>query len=104
VFTLNNLLTLGALGALAECHLKIPDDIALVGFDDEEWMRVVTPPLTAVHQPIEQMAHAAWSRLMARVDGETSPPQQLRLPCTIEIRESTSRLRTLPQLTDLAVT
>jgi DNA-binding LacI/PurR family transcriptional regulator len=103
LFTLNNLLTLGALGALTECRLKVPDDIALVGFDDEEWMHVVTPPLTAVRQPIQEMAHAAWGRLMARVDGDSSPPQQFRLPCTIEIRESTSRPREVPEPADLAV-
>ena len=88
LFTLNNLATLGALDALAAAGLAVPGDIALAGFDDEPWMHVVSPPLTAVRQPVEQMGLAAWARLMARVAGDTSPPQQVRLACSLEIRAS----------------
>jgi LacI family transcriptional regulator len=90
LFTLNNVATLGAIGALAASGLHVPHDIALVGFDDEEWMRVVSPPLTAVRQPIEDMAQAAWSRLMARIGGDTSPPHEVRLACTLEARDSSA--------------
>jgi LacI family transcriptional regulator len=90
LFTLNNLATLGALGALAAAGLHVPRDIALVGFDDEEWMRAVSPPLTAVRQPVELLGRQAWARLMARIGGDTSPPHELRLACTLEIRESSA--------------
>jgi LacI family transcriptional regulator len=90
LFTLNNVATLGAVGAIAACGLTVAQDIALVGFDDEEWMRVVSPPLTAVRQPIEELALAAWARLMARIGGDTSPPHEVRLPCTLEVRESSA--------------
>jgi DNA-binding LacI/PurR family transcriptional regulator len=93
LFTLNNITTLGALGALAASGLRVPDDIALVGFDDEEWMRAVSPPLTAVHQPVELLGREAWDRLMARIGGDTEPPRQIRLACTLEIRESTAPAR-----------
>ncbi len=90
LFTLNNIATLGALGALAAAGLTVPGDIALVGFDDEEWMRAVSPPLTAVRQPVELLGREAWGRLMARVGGDTSPPRQVRLACTLEIRASSA--------------
>jgi LacI family transcriptional regulator len=101
VFTLNNVATLGALGALAAAGLRVPDDIALVGFDDEEWMRAVSPPLTAVHQPVEALGREAWGRLMARIGGDTSPPHQVRLACTLEIRESSLPARRSPDTTAL---
>ncbi len=89
LFTLNNVVTLGALGALREAGLRVPEDVALVGFDDQDWMRVTSPPITAVWQPVGAMGQAAWARLKARIAGDTSPPQSLRLDCTLEIRAST---------------
>ena len=88
LFTLNNLATLGALDALSAHGLTVPGDIALVGFDDEPWMHVVSPPLTAVRQPVEQMGFEAWARLMARIGGDASPPVQVRLPCKLITRAS----------------
>lgn len=90
VFALNNVATLGALGALAASGLRVPQDVALASFDDEEWMRAVSPPLTAVRQPIDALARGAWQRLTARIAGDASPPQQIRLPCTLEIRDSSA--------------
>jgi DNA-binding LacI/PurR family transcriptional regulator len=93
LFTLNNVATLGAIEALQSAGLHVPQDVGLVGFDDADWMHVVTPPLTSVIQPIEAMGRAAWSRLLARIGGDTSPPQQLRLPCRLEIRASSALAR-----------
>ncbi len=93
LFTLNNVTTLGALGAIAATGLRVPQDLALAGFDDEEWMRAVSPPLTAVRQPVEQLGAEAWRRLMARIGGDTAPPEQIRLACTLEIRDSSAPAR-----------
>ena len=89
VFALNNLATLGALSALDAAGLAVPQDVALVGFDDAAWMEVASPPLTAVSQPVEALARAAWARLLARIGGDTAPPLEVRLPCTLEVRDST---------------
>lgn len=48
LFTGNNLITLGALETIYEMNLKIPDDVALIGFDDMYWAISLNPPLTAV--------------------------------------------------------
>ena len=79
----------------------MPQDVALVGFDDEEWMRAVSPPLTAVRQPIERLALEAWGRLIARIGGDTSPPHQVRLACTLEIRDSSAPAQRSPDTTAL---
>ncbi len=91
LFTLNNVATLAALGTLEAAGLRVPADVALLGFDDFEWMHVASPPISAVIQPIEAMAEAAWTRLRARIGGDDSPPQEIRLPCTVEFRGSTAR-------------
>jgi LacI family transcriptional regulator len=104
VFTLNNVATLGALGALNAAGLVVPADMALVGFDDEEWMHVVSPPITAVRQPVAQLGLAAWARLMARIGGDAAPPTEVRLTCTLEIRDSSLPVRRAPHATTPART
>ena len=95
LFTLNNVATLGALGAIGEVGLDVPDDIALVGFDDAEWMEVAAPPITAVQQPVDLIGRAAWAQLMARLAGDAGPPVETRLQCTLKIRASTAPRRAL---------
>lgn len=96
LFTLNNVATLAALGALPAAGLRVPQDMALVGFDDAEWMHVASPPLSVVRQPVEALGLAAWARLMARIAGDASPPQEIRLACTLELRASSAPAQTLP--------
>ena len=65
--------------------------VALAGFDDAEWMSLVTPGITAIRQPVHAIAEAAWAQLARRLAGDRSPPAALRLPCGLEIRGSTLR-------------
>jgi LacI family transcriptional regulator len=98
IFTLNNVLTLGTLKALAARALAIPDDISLLGFDDYDWMEVYRPPLCAIRQPVAEMAHAAWQRLAALTGAApmegASTLCHVRLPCTLAWRGSVARPRT----------
>ena len=75
----------GALG------LGIPEDIAYASFDEMEWMRLVSPALTAVRQPVEAMAESAWALLSRRMAGAGDEPVTQRLRCAVEFRGSTSR-------------
>jgi LacI family transcriptional regulator len=88
VLTLNIDATLSALEAIAHSRLAVPRDLALVSFDDYEWMRVASPAISAVRQPTEAIAEAVWARMRARIDGDSSPPQELRLACAFEARAS----------------
>ena len=56
LFTGNNMLTLGALRAIRDAGLTIPDDIAIVAFDDLEWMTLMQPQLTVAAQPTYEPA------------------------------------------------
>lgn len=67
VFVANNLMTLGALRALHEAGIRIPDEIAVVGFDDMPWATSLNPPLTAVSQPSQEIGAAAADLLLDRI-------------------------------------
>lgn len=90
-FALDHVTSLVGYMAIAELGLSIPNDLAFASFDETEWMRLVTPGVTAVRQPIESMAEAAWRRLKGRIAGDTKPVDALRLDCSLEIRGSTLR-------------
>lgn len=62
VFAASDLMAFGALRALHEAGKRVPDDVAVVGFDDAPIARQANPPLTTVHQPVEEMG-----RQMARL-------------------------------------
>jgi LacI family transcriptional regulator len=88
VFTGSNLLTLGALQAIHERHLTIPNDIAIVGFDDLPWATSLRPPLTTVAQPSFDVGRTAAELLMARVREPDLPRRQVMLETKLIIRSS----------------
>jgi LacI family transcriptional regulator len=66
----NNLMALGALAAIRECGLRIPDDIAVISVDNPPWAELLAPPLTVLAQPIKTMATRAVDLLTRRINGE----------------------------------
>ncbi len=90
VFCYNDLLALGALRELLGRGLRVPEDVALIGFDDIEDGRFATPSLSTVSPAKQQIAELAVSRLVARLgDGADEPPAELWASHRIEKREST---------------
>ena len=81
-------MTVGTLLALRELGLRVPEDVALVGFDDLDWTTLVDPPLTVVAQPVADLGGAAGARLLARIAGDAGPPRRLRLPTELIVRGS----------------
>jgi len=93
LLVMNNLMTLGALRAIAEAGLRLPDDISLVGFDDMEWYPLVTPPITAIREPDYEIGVAAGKQLLRRMSG--NPPRRpvvQSLPTELLVRGSTAPL------------
>ena len=93
----NDWMALGALDELANRNLRVPEDVALIGFDDIEAARFVTPPLTTVRQPPRQLGILAVRRVLAALHGsvDTTP---VFLPTTIMIRESCGCVGPRPDL------
>jgi LacI family transcriptional regulator len=81
----NNLMTLGALQALAEAGVRVPDDVAVVAIDDPPWAPFVAPPLTTFGQPVRRMAADAMDLLLERVHGRRDRPARRVVP-SLELR------------------
>jgi len=87
----NNLMTIGALQAIAEADLTIPGDIAVVGFDDAGWATAVRPPLTVVAQPTYEIGRKGAELLLSRIAGQTFPPRHVVLKAELVERASSQR-------------
>jgi DNA-binding LacI/PurR family transcriptional regulator len=91
LFCFNDLLALGALRALHEAGLRVPEDVAVVGFDDIEEARYSTPALTTVSPAKDRIAGTAVELLVARLAapvGAPPPPRRVVAPHVLTIRES----------------
>ncbi|GAB0117687.1 LacI family transcriptional regulator [Acidisoma sp. 7E03] len=97
IFAANYVATLGAMKAIRAMDLDFPGAVALLAFDDTDWMTVLRPYLSAIAQPITAMADAAWQLLRARLAAPGAAPRHLCLPCTLAVRESTQRPSTSRQ-------
>ncbi|HEX6519903.1 MAG TPA: substrate-binding domain-containing protein, partial [Streptosporangiaceae bacterium] len=84
----NDQMAIGALRALAERGIRVPDDIAVVGFDDIFPASLCDPPLTTVHQPIRRLAEVACDRLTELINDPTLRPKRELLPTELVLRSS----------------
>lgn len=92
MIAMTNVTTLAALSALARRGLEIPDAISLIGFDDYAWMTARKVPLTAVRQPIEEIADRAWEHLMLRIRGGAAGVENIVLKASLQVRNSVATL------------
>jgi LacI family transcriptional regulator len=88
IVTGNNLATIGAMRAVRELGLTVPDDVSLVGFDDFEWANLFEPRLTLVEQPCAELGRQAAALLIERIAAPTGPRRSVRLPAMLNVRAS----------------
>src|SRR5688500_459125 len=88
LFVCNNLMTVGALAAIHQRGLKVPQEIALVGFDDLPWAEALDPPPTVVRQPAYDVGRQAMELLLRRIMEPERPPVTVRLRPELVIRRS----------------
>lgn len=93
VFAANDLDAIGAMKAVKEKGLRIPEDIAFVGFDDIQLASFMDPPLTTVRQPIFEMGTTAINLLVGMIEGRVKGAQQVELPTQLIIRKSSGKIR-----------
>jgi LacI family repressor for deo operon, udp, cdd, tsx, nupC, and nupG len=89
VFAYNDMLALGALHALHQHGLRVPDDVAVIGFDGTQDARYSTPSLTTVAPDTQQIADLAFERLLARIQAADEPPRSFEAGFELVLREST---------------
>lgn len=89
VFAGNDSMAVGALSALREAGLRVPEDVGVAGFDDIPIARYLSPPLTSVHVPISELGTRALDALLRGVRGETEAEARQELVATqLKIRRS----------------
>jgi LacI family transcriptional regulator len=88
LFAANDTAAAGALQAIYEAGLRVPEDISVVGFDDVDIAVKTTPPLTTIRQPVSAKGEAAARLLVDLINGRVSAPQHIILPTELIIRQS----------------
>lgn len=89
VFSTNNLMTLGALREVRRRGIRVPEELAIIGFDELEWSELVDPPLTVVAQKPYEIGHRAVKLLLERLRDPDREPQEFRVPVELKIRGTT---------------
>ena len=84
----NNLLSLGTLLTINELHLRCPEDITLVGFDDHPWAAVSCPPLTVIRQPSWLVGQKAAEILFDLINEKPVDQTPVLLDCDLVVRQS----------------
>lgn len=89
VFAASDVMAAGAMQALRRAGRKVPDDVAVIGFDDAPIARHTTPALTTVRQPVEELAALAARLLLMALAEDETPKGNPVLPTELVVREST---------------
>jgi LacI family transcriptional regulator len=84
----NSLAAIGAFTCLKERSIRIPENLAFITFDDDLWLSMTNPRITAIVQPAESMGAVAAQRLLKRIRGDVLTRESLRLKAEIVFRES----------------
>ncbi len=90
IFVACDLMAFGAIKALIDHGLRVPEDVEVAGFDDVPMASYYHPALTTVRQPIEDMGRFAAEKLIKLIEGEGGQEGELVLPHQIVFRDSTS--------------
>ena len=88
IFALNDRMAMGAIRAIHQTGRRVPEDIAVVGFDDVYTALDFNPPLTTVRQPSKEIGHVAAQMLFNLIAGESLPAHEVVLPAEVIIRQS----------------
>jgi DNA-binding LacI/PurR family transcriptional regulator len=89
LFCASDGLAAGALRVCRELRLRVPEDLAIIGFDDSPMCLATDPPLSSIRMPVQEVGRACVRLLLDRIEApHTNAPENLRLPCSLVVRES----------------
>jgi DNA-binding LacI/PurR family transcriptional regulator len=89
VFVASDLMAVAAMGVLAQAGKRIPEDVAVIGFDDSRYTRASSPTLSSIRQPIEEIGREAVRVLMLEMAEPQEAPRHVILKTELVVREST---------------
>ncbi len=88
MFCANDLMAMGVVKAARENKLKVPRDLAVIGFDDLETGRTFTPPISTLHPPLQDLGGEALKLLVKTIENPRRPPEQIALKTRLILRGS----------------
>lgn len=91
LFAYNDISAMGAIRALHEQGLRVPQDVSVMGFDDIPGAAFHTPSLTTVRQPLGRMGEVAAQSLLERIEGQKEYPAEIAIKAELVVRESTAQ-------------
>jgi len=91
LFAYNDISAIGAIRAIQEQGLRVPQDISVMGFDDIPGAAFHTPSLTTVQQPLNRMGEVAAQVLLERIEGKKEYPSDIAIEPELVVRESTAK-------------
>jgi LacI family transcriptional regulator len=91
IFTSNNLVTLGAVSAMHDCNIEVPNEMSFLAFDDFEWLKLLRPAVSAVAQPVDQIGVEAWRLMSHQLNGLRISNPHVRAGGRLIVRQSTGK-------------
>jgi DNA-binding LacI/PurR family transcriptional regulator len=92
IVAVNDMVAIGAMMALQEHGLTLPDDMSIIGIDDLPFASIVRPTLTTIHQPKNELGRLAAKRLLGRINREFCQYRVISLPTRLIVRDSTAHV------------
>jgi DNA-binding LacI/PurR family transcriptional regulator len=89
----NDMAAMGAIRALRDANLRVPEDVSVIGFDDISVAAYYTPRLTTIRQPLRTMGETAARILLQRIQGSKDYPDKVAIPPELIVRETTAAAR-----------
>jgi len=89
LFAYNDISAIGAIRAMQEEGLRVPQDVSVMGFDDIQWAAFNTPSLTTVRQPLGKMGEIAAETVISMIEQSGDEPAEIAIEPTLVVREST---------------
>ena len=93
VFVASDKMAIGAIDAIREAGLSVPDDISIIGFDDIELAQYLTPRLTTIRQDGEAIGKTAIDLLVKQIDSKTKLSENKAIPVELIIRDSCKKIK-----------
>jgi DNA-binding LacI/PurR family transcriptional regulator len=90
LFCANDVIAIGAMKALKEHNIRIPDDVSVIGIDNIDTVQFLTPMLTTIHIPLEELGKMTAKMLIDRIEGGHQLPIKMELPYYLVKRETCS--------------
>src|SRR5499425_1967889 len=90
IVSFNDIAAIGAIRALRDANLRVPEDVSVIGFDDIQVAAYHTPRLTTIRQPLRDMGETAARILLQRMQGFKDYPEEFAVPPELIIRETTA--------------